>query len=120
MDYTGLVIAIAIVVYGVLTYRRREHRFRDVMANLSRGVKPPEQIANSQGRNLVTVGAGGLAALAMAAAFTGFGVQYGKVNPIFFAIALIFFLLFMLVAWTFLRDFVKYREFRKARDEVNP
>lgn len=119
MDYTGLVIAIAIVVYGVLTYRRREHRFRDVMANLSRGVKPPEQIANPQGRNLVTVGAVGLVVLAMAAAFTGYGVQYGKVNPMLLAIALVFFLLFMMVTRTFLRDFLKYREFRKSRDEVN-
>jgi hypothetical protein len=120
MDYTGIVIAIAIVVYGILTYRRREQRFRDVMGNLSRGMKPPEQTANTQGRYLVTAGAVGLVVLALAAAFTGYGVQHGKLNPLILAIAFIFFLLFMLLARTFLRDIVKYREVRKSRDEVKP
>jgi hypothetical protein len=120
MDYTGLLIAMGIVIYGILTYKRREHRHREAMANLSRGVKPPEVLKRPAVWKLVTVGTGGLAVLWIAARLTIHWINYWETNPYVIVVASIFFLLFLTLAWTFVRDLRKDSEFRKSSREGNP
>ena len=62
----------------------------------------------------------GLAVLAMTVILVNLGFHHGQPNPATLSIALIFAGLFVLLAWTFLRDFKKYREFKRSGLEVKP
>jgi hypothetical protein len=119
MDYTGLFIAMGIVIYGILTYQRREHRHRERMAYFSREVKPPEVLERPAVWKLVTVGTGGLAVLWIAARLTIHWINYMETNPYVIVVASIFFLLFMILALTFLRDLRMNSKFRRSTREVN-
>ena len=115
MDYTGLVIAVAIVVYGVLAYRHRERVYWETIAYLRRGEKPPERTPGMEAWKLETTGVIGLAALAMLVILANWGFRYeGRLNTAVVSVALVFAGLFVLLSWMFLRDLRKYREFKRS------
>ena len=120
MDYAGLVIAIAIIVYGVLAYRHRERVYWETVTYLRRGQRPPDRTPRTEAWKLGTTGAVGLAVLATAVILANLGFHHGRINPATLSIALIFAGLFVLLAWTFLRDFKKYQEFKRSDREVKP
>jgi hypothetical protein len=43
MDYSSLIITVAILIYGLFEYRRREQRHRIDMEFLRRGITPPQE-----------------------------------------------------------------------------
>jgi hypothetical protein len=64
MDYTSLVIILAIVIYVIVEYRRREQQHREALSYLKKGQKPPEEVKVVEGWTLFT--AGGMVILLLA------------------------------------------------------
>ncbi len=114
MDYTGLVIAVAIVVYGVLAYRHRERVYWETMTYLRRGKKPPERTPRMEVWKLETTGVIGLAALAtvVVLVISGFH-KAGRLDTAMLSIALVLAGLFVLLTLIFMRDLKKYRGFKR-------
>ena len=120
MDYTGLAMTVGIIVYGVLAYRHRERVYWETVTYLRRGQRPPDRTPRNEAWKLGTTGAIGLAVLAAVVILANLGLHHGRLNPATLSIALIFAALFVLLAWTFLRDLKKYREFKRSDREVKP
>jgi hypothetical protein len=115
MDYTGLAIAVAIVVYGVLAYRHRERVYWETVTYLRRGERPPERTARMEVWRLETTGAIGLAALVVVVILANAGFHHGgRLNAAIASVALAFSGLFVLLSWMFLRDLKKYRESKRS------
>jgi len=120
MDYTGLAIAVGIIVYGILAYRHRERVYWETVTYLRRGQRPPDRTPRIEAWKLVTTGAVGLAVLATVVILANLGFHHGRLNPATLLIALVFAGFFVLLAWMFLRDLKKYREFKGSGREVKP
>ncbi len=119
MDYTGLAVTVAIILYGLLAYRHRERVYRETIAYLRRGERPPERTPGMEVWKLETTGVIGLAALAtvVVLVISGFH-KAGRLDTAMLSIALVFAGLFVLLALMFRRDLKKYRELRRSGREV--
>ena len=115
MDYTGLAVTVAIIVYGVLAYRHRERVYWETITYLRRGKKPPERTPWREAWKMETKGVIGLAALATVIVLVVSGFhKAGRLDTAMLSIALVFAGLFVLLSWMFLRDLRKYREFKRS------
>jgi hypothetical protein len=120
MDYPGLAITIAIIVYGILAYRHRERVYWEAVTYLRRGERPPDRTPRVEAWKLGTTGAVALAVLATTVVLASLSFHLGRLNPATLSIALIFAGLFVLLAWMFLRDLRMYRGYKKSGREVKP
>jgi preprotein translocase subunit SecY len=120
VDYSSLVIALIILAYGWMEYRKREKNHQVVMAHLARGEKPPEpKLAGTVERwKLFTTGGMVVLLLVVSAVFfmMGFRGHAKYVTPIFFMGGLGV-LMAVAIGMMFVRDLRIYKKDEQNRKE---
>lgn len=115
MDYSGLIIAAAIVVWAAFEYNRREQDHKEIMAYLRKGLDLPELSLIPSAWRLRTTGAVALILLLLISGLFMLGAKslapYGK---LFVVLAIPFSGIFVLLVLIFLRD---YRLRRSLSDQ---
>jgi hypothetical protein len=115
MDYTSLVIALAIAAYGALEYRRREAHHARHLSEVRRGLRPHSEFPRVAVWQVYTTGAVGILLLAFVITLLTLEFRTGvKVGP-YIPMAVFFGLMFVLVVLMFLRVFVGYILWRDRR-----
>lgn len=104
MDYTSVFTGIAIVLYGVFEYRRRERKYRLALEYLRRNIEPPAEAGEIVPRwRIVTLSLTAFITVAAAGIlmFKGITNRYGA--PLI-VIACIFFFLAVPLLFMIVRD----------------
>jgi hypothetical protein len=109
MDYGSLAITIAIIVYGVVEYRRRERLHRTELALVRRGETPPTREPQHPALALASIGATGILILVSEGVLIYAGSRFPRNFKPLAVVGVIFLLILIPVISMFRRDLRRYR-----------
>jgi hypothetical protein len=110
MDYSNLVTSLIILVYGILTYRRRETEHRLTIIRLRKGIELPQQDSKPEAFKLWTTGGVAILLLGctLGALFPPAKIRYAY--DVLLGFAIFFFSGFTLLLMVLIRDIKAYHQ----------